>query len=714
MKTQRKVITAGLLLIGLLSMKESSAQCTTYDFSSSAGWTQVGTGVAISSAQVTFTGAADGSAPRYVHTTFSPALSNTSWYCDFEFTPISGTGPAHTLVAFTQSTPFVPNASGDYTTFPFKYSNVNCIEVAILGPAGNTNVSNWCVYARAKQFNGAFAYGYPGGAFVSSWSQSSCISLPAGSASVKRYARIQRLDATRCKLSLYSDAARTVLIGNSCFTIPAGITGLSAVQVGNQPEGSSTRTFFGNVDNIKFCNLNPSLTGLSSICSNISGIYKLSNGNSSVTDNNGFPGSTGFTWSAPAGSTLGNGIGGANFTSGTGNGSQNGITVGSSGVISCVVNYGCATVTYTRNVTVTNPPTATFTTLTNYCIGSPITVNGTSSTNETSYFWSAAPCDAAGVITGPWVNQATQSGTAGSYNITPLLNLPPFAVCSLNYRIRLTTTNAVCGSTVSSLGLIRLYRAPDMSVSLAPFLCPGACANLSVGSCPTSTYTWSPAVGLSCTNCTNPVACPTVTTTYTVVGSNPGCPSGSAIVPVTVSTLTASAGPDIFMCCNMFDTLEPVISGGTPPYTVTWSPATDLYCPGGGPYTPGACTDPFIRTCTSNSYTVTVTDAAGCTVTDVMNVVINCRTAAPGSLQTNEEQPISVYPNPASNELLVNTGSETAKSIQITDVAGRTVLQLQPLNSIVNLNTSELPEGVYLIRIETNHGIETREIIISR
>jgi hypothetical protein len=98
-----------------------------------------------------------------------------------------------------------------------------------------------------------------------------------------------------------------------------------------------------------------------------------------------------------------------------------------------------------------------------------------------------------------------------------------------------------------------------------------------------------------------------------------------------------------------------------------------------------------------------------------MNVVINCRTAAPGSLQTDEEtQPISVYPNPAANELLVNTGSETAKSIQLTDIAGRTVLQMQPLNSMVNLNTTELPEGVYLIRIETSHGMETREIIISR
>ncbi|HTA26835.1 MAG TPA: gliding motility-associated C-terminal domain-containing protein [Bacteroidia bacterium] len=36
------------------------------------------------------------------------------------------------------------------------------------------------------------------------------------------------------------------------------------------------------------------------------------------------------------------------------------------------------------------------------------------------------------------------------------------------------------------------------------------------------TYSWSPATGLSCTNCPNPVATPTITTTYTVTGTDSG------------------------------------------------------------------------------------------------------------------------------------------------------------------------------------------------
>ncbi len=50
-------------------------------------------------------------------------------------------------------------------------------------------------------------------------------------------------------------------------------------------------------------------------------------------------------------------------------------------------------------------------------------------------------------------------------------------------------------------------------------------------------YTWTPATGLSCNNCANPVASPTTTTTYTVVGSdNFGC-TGQATVMIIIQTV---------------------------------------------------------------------------------------------------------------------------------------------------------------------------------
>src|SRR5690606_41623462 len=50
-------------------------------------------------------------------------------------------------------------------------------------------------------------------------------------------------------------------------------------------------------------------------------------------------------------------------------------------------------------------------------------------------------------------------------------------------------------------------------------------------------YTWTPATGLSCTNCPDPVASPTTTTTYTVVGSDDfGC-TGEATVMIIIQTV---------------------------------------------------------------------------------------------------------------------------------------------------------------------------------
>jgi gliding motility-associated-like protein len=48
-----------------------------------------------------------------------------------------------------------------------------------------------------------------------------------------------------------------------------------------------------------------------------------------------------------------------------------------------------------------------------------------------------------------------------------------------------------------------------------------------------TSYSWSPATGLSCTNCQDPVASPTVTTTYCVVVNNGGC-SDNDCVTITV------------------------------------------------------------------------------------------------------------------------------------------------------------------------------------
>ncbi len=81
------------------------------------------------------------------------------------------------------------------------------------------------------------------------------------------------------------------------------------------------------------------------------------------------------------------------------------------------------------------------------------------------------------------------------------------------------------------------------------------------------TYTWTPATGLSCTDCPNPIATPRATTTYIVTGTKGTC-SSEASVTVTVIQET---GPEI--------------TGLQSTYCISSDPATLQATPSGGIFT---------------------------------------------------------------------------------------------------------------------------------
>lgn len=124
-----------------------------------------------------------------------------------------------------------------------------------------------------------------------------------------------------------------------------------------------------------------------------------------------------------------------------------------------------------------------------------------------------------------------------------------------------------------------------------------------------ATFSWDPSTGLSCTNCQNPIASPTITTTYTINVSVPAGCIGTDEVTVVVSSPTANAGADQLICdstaVNLFAT------GGV---SYSWSPATGLSCTN--------CQNPSALPSSTTTYTVTVTDATGCTNIDTVDVIV--------------------------------------------------------------------------------------------
>jgi hypothetical protein len=77
------------------------------------------------------------------------------------------------------------------------------------------------------------------------------------------------------------------------------------------------------------------------------------------------------------------------------------------------------------------------------------------------------------------------------------------------------------------------------------------------------------------------------------------------------------------------------------------------------------------------------------------------------------EKDISIYPNPAQDELNINTSIEHG-SVSVLNTLGET-LQRQALSQgTMTMKTGNLPAGLYFVRIETKDGSLVRKVIIQR
>ena len=75
---------------------------------------------------------------------------------------------------------------------------------------------------------------------------------------------------------------------------------------------------------------------------------------------------------------------------------------------------------------------------------------------------------------------------------------------------------------------------------------------------------------------------------------------------------------------------------------------------------------------------------------------------------------ISVYPNPANNNLFIdaNNFGGTITSIAITNMQGQTmVADYNVTNTISNISLQGLQSGVYMVQIQTSEGTVIKKVI---
>lgn len=126
------------------------------------------------------------------------------------------------------------------------------------------------------------------------------------------------------------------------------------------------------------------------------------------------------------------------------------------------------------------------------------------------------------------------------------------------------------------------------------------------------------------------------------------------------------------------------------------------------PYITADATTQFILTApgTPNGV-VTFTDASDPDFAPVLDVTFGLTTAQEELPETHAAP--SVYPNPTTGELTIQTDGVALLSVEVMDVAGR--LQLQAAANNYRLDLSGLPAGTYLVRVHTAKGTTTQRVV---
>lgn len=307
------------------------------------------------------------------------------------------------------------------------------------------------------------------------------------------------------------------------------------------------------------------------------------------------------------------------------------------------------------------------------------------------------------------------------YSYAVLTNTVPFQANTSPSIVVSPTTQTSYVVVADSLGCtgatsITINVAPPINIAISPSsatTCIGSNSNsinlaitkpVALTATGAASYTWEPHYpGVPLTG-PQAVVRPMGTTQYTVVGITAVC-SGSAMVTVSViPQYTISVTPAmVSICLGQTALLGPpnvgTLAAGQPAqFSYAWTTTNTT----SGTF----LTSPFNATVatsptSSATYYVEVLDANNC-VSTLAQVIVNPDNCT--GIETNVQNWLTVFPNPAHNQVTLNSYSVKKLKLEVLDVLGRSILSKEidfSESTTQTIGIGDLRAGVYYLRYET-------------
>lgn len=224
---------------------------------------------------------------------------------------------------------------------------------------------------------------------------------------------------------------------------------------------------------------------------------------------------------------------------------------------------------------------------------------------------------------------------------------------------------------------------PVVSVATST-ACAGNTASLTATGTGASAYAWSGPLGYSSTASTALI--PSVSNAaagiYTLTAT-----SASGCSVTTTASLTVNASPVVTASINS----ATICSGQSAILTATGA-VTYVWMPGNM-----SASTVTVTPASSTNYTVTGTNALGCSRTATLSLMVNPCTGIDENAILNSS--IRMFPNPTSGFVTLEMPFEGSKEIIISNTLGQTVQYLYSANNSETLNLATLPKGIYLVKV---------------